>query len=397
MFANISLTLKIFFITILLVTGVWFAADKYQTQTLKDVFYNKLTERFSMQAKEHRTSFDNFVKSHNQAAKLYADSKNLIRNVSRPEWKTVTPVITHRDKPGWVYEYSTMRRFVLPRYFLLFDTQLNLREGWNIYSEDIPDELQNLTFQHLRLAENQSHLTLLNEKPYLITFEPVTDQENDKTIAYLMLSSPIDREFMSDSQNVTMNNIVALLDEDEETIMVSSNTELIPSGSKLKNLENLYQVIGEGFFDYGSSELVINFVSFIPTKEVQQLTTATLSEERKLRLLSGIIYAALFMSIILLVIRRLNKLTRRIVEFSNKMSIQLPKIKPRDQLIILEDRFKRLASAITTETQELEHQALHDPLTDLPNRKKLYELIQNELLKNSRTNDKLVVKQYKKN
>ena len=68
MFSNINLTLKIFIITTFLVMGVWFASDNYQTRTLKDIFYGKLTERFSKQAKEHRTSFDRYVKSYSQAA-----------------------------------------------------------------------------------------------------------------------------------------------------------------------------------------------------------------------------------------------------------------------------------------------------------------------------------------
>ncbi|MEJ2141017.1 MAG: EAL domain-containing protein [Gammaproteobacteria bacterium] len=391
MFNNISLTLKIFIITILLVTGVWFAADKYQTNTLKKIFYTKLTERFALQAKEHRTSFDHYVRSYNQAARLYASSRRLLKNVTQPGWQSSSSPIVHRTKPGWVYEYSVMRRFVTPRYFLLYDAQMNIKEAWNIYGEDIPNELLNLTNLHLRLAQNQSHLTLLNDKPYLITFEAIKDREDNKTIAYLMLSSPIDSEFMYDSQELTLNNIVALLKADKETVMVSSNAEQIPAGIKLSELKNLYEVIGEGFFDYGSSELVINFVSFIPTEEVQHLTSATLTEERKLRLIAGVIYTVLFMSIILLVTRRLKKLTQRIVDFSDNMSIQLPTIKPRDQLIILEDRFKRLANAIRFETAALEHQASHDPLTDLPNRKKLNELLQNELLKNVRTNEKLVL------
>lgn len=390
MLENVSLTVKILIITILMVMGVWFVSDHYQTHTLKTIFQEKLTDRLSQQASEHRTRFDQYVRSYNQSAKVYAESRRLTLHVNTAEWKKSKTPLIHQSKPGWIFEFSVLRKFTTPRYFLLFDEYMNFKEGWNLYNDSIPEELKQLTHFHLRLAENQSHLTLLNETPYLITFEPVKN-DNNKTIAHILLSSPIDSEFIADSQELTTNNIVALLNEDKETVLVSSNPALIPAGIKLKELRNVYEIVGEGFFDYGASDLVINFVSFIPTEEVQQLTSATLKEERKLRLLSGIIYILVFMIIILFVTSRLQKLTRRIVSFSNKMSIQLPNIKPRDQLIILEDRFMRLASAIRFETAALEHQASHDPLTDLPNRKKLNELIQKELLKNTRKDGTFVL------
>jgi diguanylate cyclase (GGDEF)-like protein len=62
-----------------------------------------------------------------------------------------------------------------------------------------------------------------------------------------------------------------------------------------------------------------------------------------------------------------------------------------DEIDILERSFNRLAEAVEYETSALEHQALHDPLTDLPNRKLLNNRLQQEILRTNRSQKPLVL------
>ena len=77
---------------------------------------------------------------------------------------------------------------------------------------------------------------------------------------------------------------------------------------------------------------------------------------------------------------RIQKLTRKVVAFSGDMDISQPKEIYGDPIKELESRFELLASAVQSETAALEHQALHDPLTNIPNRKLLNNRIQQEIL-----------------
>ncbi|MEJ2731822.1 MAG: hypothetical protein P8185_25480, partial [Deltaproteobacteria bacterium] len=71
----------------------------------------------------------------------------------------------------------------------------------------------------------------------------------------LVLASPLDSEFLNESQTqTTLPGAVALLAEDGQSIMVSSDPSLIPGGARLSELEHIYRTIGEGFFDYGSTD-----------------------------------------------------------------------------------------------------------------------------------------------
>lgn len=62
-----------------------------------------------------------------------------------------------------------------------------------------------------------------------------------------------------------------------------------------------------------------------------------------------------------------------------------------DEITILEENFNRLAEAVQNETRALAHQALHDPLTELPNRKLLHNRLQQEILRSKRNSQQLVL------
>ena len=392
MWKQSGLTGKMLIYTASLGLAVWFISDFYQTRTLKSIFHEKLQERFSRQAQEHRTLFDRYIKIHSQAAKLMANSESLYHHILNQKWQPdeTQKIKFHEDSPSWLPNLSALRKFVLPRYTFILDTQNRTRELYYWDGKLPAKEVMHPNLLLLQLSENQSYLTSLSGKPYLFTSEPV--MAHGKRVGTLVMASPIDSDFMLESQVLSISKYtVALLAEDEQTILVSSDPRMVPEGAKISELGDVYQTIGEGFFDYGSSDLVIKCVSFIPLQEVQELTQAVLVKERQMRSISMTIYVLSFMLIMLLLTRRLQGLTRRVVEFSKHMAIQQPTIKHKDELLMLEERFKLLANEIKNETEALEYQASHDPLTDLPNRKMLNERLQSALLRSQTTNKPLVL------
>lgn len=388
-----GLTAKTLFLTAILALAVWFISDSYLSQNLADMFQTKLAERFHKYSQEHRSLFDRHVKIYSQSAKLLANTIYLHKHLQGRQWDTnkpFTPVL-HQDIPAWLPDHSVLRKFLLPRYALLLDENSRPREIYHWGQGEVARELLQLPDFLLYLAHNQSYLTTLGKQPFLLTAEHIYD-DRAKRIATLLLAAPLDSEFMLESQAMsTTSSAVALLAEDEQTILVSSNPALIPSGIKLSDISDIYQSIGEGFFDYGSTDLVIKFVSFVPMDEVRELTAEVLKRDRSLRAFTTSAYTLLFILIILYLTHRLKGLSRRVVDFSVKMAIKQPDIKIRDEIQILEERFKLLANEIKNETEALEYQASHDPLTDLPNRKMLNESLQAELLRIDRRNSSLVL------
>ncbi|ACL74212.1 signal transduction protein containing a membrane domain an EAL and a GGDEF domain [Thioalkalivibrio sulfidiphilus HL-EbGr7] len=392
MFRRTALTLKMLILTAALGVAVWLVSDSHHTRSLKELFHERLAERFSLEAQEHRTRFDRHVRIHTQAAKMLAGSQMMLDYLHGEPWegRDAQSVQYHVDPPGWMPAHSVLRPFVVPRYALLLDSEGRVRELYH-WDQTVPSpDLLTPSALVLALSRGQSYLTRLEAGPYLLSSEPV--MLGGELVAILMLAAPIDSGFLRESQALaTTPHTVALLSEGADRILVSSDPNAVPDGIRLSELSDLYLTVGKGFFDYGSSDLVIRFASFIPLQEVSDLTQAALDRAREQRIMITAAFGVTFMLLIYLLTRRVRALTQRVVEFSSHMAVKQDRTDSRDELDILEDRFKTLTSAIMRETEALEYQASHDPLTDLPNRKLLNDRLQNELLRSGFTGAPLVL------
>lgn len=372
---------------------VWVLSDAVQTATLSEVFRAKLSERLSRQAENQRIMFDRYVKGHHTAVKMFVSTFDIRNYVSSDSWKKKNYLEVYYRPPSWLPRLSVMRNFIQPRYLMLLDENNQVREIYQANENRVPRVLLEPDSMLLTLSHDQGFLTKINGEPYLIASENVRDT-NGETKATLMLASPLDEQFLIASQGSALSdaNIIALLAEQEPEILVSSNQSLIPEGYHLADLSEHYLTIGQGFFDYGATDISIELVSFVSTNEIKSLTREVIKEEREIRAMTALSFIVSFVLVIFLVTRRLQKFTNYVVNFSRHLKQdKFANDISGDEITILENNFNRLAMAVESETAALEHQALHDPLTDLPNRKLLNNRLQQEILRCSRSKKPLVL------
>ena len=392
MLQSLSLTRKMLLLTALAGAVIWAALDSLESRVMRELFHADLKERFAIQARDERINFDRYVKAHHQAVQLFAATRALIDHVSARHFNSgATDLVQYSTIPPWLPRLSVIRRFIEPRYGLLLNSRGEPREIYSASGSDAPEGLYRLPPLALQLSYNQSFLTLIGKRPFLLAAEPIKNRGGD-IIATLLLASPLDDEFLIAAQGPSGNNtLTALLASQSTAILTSSNPHLLPAGTPLSSLENSYLITGRGFFDYGASDLVINFASFISTTEVDHMTEAVMVRDREMRAISAGAFIAAFGLILFWITQRIEGLTRRVVEFSEHMDLPQTPIQNGDQIQILEERFKRLAEEIKLETAALEHQALHDPLTELPNRKLLYNDVQHEIHRSGRNNQNFIL------
>jgi len=415
-----SLTLKMLLLTVAVGVAVWIFSDAIQSSTFNKVFREKLSDRLSQEAEKQRIMFDHYVKGHHSAVKLFVSTVNVRDYIESPGWNgsgsgaAITnvdslivdelvadnsaatqqkSVIFYNKTPPWLPKLSVLRNFIQPRYLLLLDENGRVREVYQADKTKLPEILLNPYGVLLNLSRDQGFLTTIEGIPYLIASEGVKNKDGENK-ATLMLASPLDEQFLIASQNSSLSdsNIIALLAEQEPVILVSSNPTLVPEGSYLSDLKGSYLTIGQGFFDYGAADLVIELVSFVSTDEIKMLTKEVIKEERTVRALTALSFIITFLLLMFLVTRRLQKFTAYVVSFSKNLKQDKPlEAVGGDEIEILERNFNRLAEAVESETAALEYQALHDPLTELPNRKLINNRLQQEILRSHRSNKPLVL------
>ncbi len=400
---NYSLTLKMLLLTAMVGIVVWTFSDALQTSTLSNVFREKLSDRLSQQAEKQRILFDRYVKGHHTAVKLFVSTINIRDYIDSSAWggfdkdnsdsEKEHPVKFYNKPPPWLPQLSVLRNFIQPRNLMLLDQNGHVREVYHTGKDKLPEILLEPYGVLLNLSRDQGYLTNINGAPYLVASENIMGEDGGIK-ATLMLASPLDEQFLIASQNSSLSdsNVIALISEQEPVIFVSSNPSLVPEGSYLSDLKSRYLTIGQGFFDYGAADIVVELVSFVSTDEIKALTKEVIKEERTVRVLTALSFIFTFLLLMYSVTRRLQKFTAYVVNFSKNLNQDNPLEETGgDEIAVLERNFNRLAEAVESETAALEYQALHDPLTELPNRKLINNRLQQEILRSQRSNKPLVL------
>ena len=358
---RVPLTLKMVGITIVTGLIVWLVLDYALTAKLRSIFHAQLTERLGRYAMEDRLSFDRYVKTFQESVKLFIMQIKFSEYVESREWKSddTYQIKYHRQSPAWFPGRSVLRTFAQPRYALLLDAYGRTREVYRSRQDTLPLSLLEPSNLLIEKSQEQSFMTSMDNVPYIVSTEVYFDSGN-RIKAILLLVSPVDDEFLNASLSATQEgHLVALLTPEEEPrILTSSDLEELPAGTLLNSLHDRYLITGKEFFDYGSSELQIKFVSFVSLDEVNMLTASVISRARQERAVLALTFILTSVLMMYWITRSIHQITERIKEFSRTTLGMKPQELPGgDQLQILKERFQSLTEEVVKAREIIKQQA----------------------------------------
>ena len=190
---RIPLTVKMVFLTVIVGVCAGGMLDYFQGRTVRNIFMVQLKERFSIEAQEDRIRFDNYVKAHHEAVKLLTSQKRLIDYIGSEEWTNHTEVRFYRQPPPWMPRTSVLRALIRIRHAMLLDEN---GKAWEIYQaipEPLPPTLLHPTELLRQLSYNQSFMTTIDGKPFLVSSESLRD---DKGMAIATLMQAMGKFFL---------------------------------------------------------------------------------------------------------------------------------------------------------------------------------------------------------
>jgi PAS domain S-box-containing protein len=360
MLRRISLTPKLLLLTFLVGGVVWGILDHAQSKKVQQIFESRLAQRLAMRAQEDRIRFDTYVGAYQQAVKLIASQKSFVdytaRNIgpsggnARTAW--------HSELPPWLPDASVMRTFAHVHYALLIDARGRVREVYQGWPEPPPPSLLKPSELLKQLSHNQSLMTSFEGLPFLVSSVSVKTPQG-KPLATLMLAVNLNDDFLISSLGVTTEeDIVALAAGDLPHVIASNRPELIGVGTPVEALKKDYLVTGKSFFDWSSSDLVMQLISFISKAEAKKLYADVLAAERLQRAILSFSLLLAFAAIMLWVTMHIRRLTSSITNFSqNTLNIKPPEIRKGDELLVLENQFENLIMEIIQAREKLEKQA----------------------------------------
>ncbi|MBF0270822.1 MAG: PAS domain S-box protein [Magnetococcales bacterium] len=358
--------------TVLVATATWNLLDVIQTDHLRAIFQSRLSAVLGEKASANRILFDNHIRAYHQSVRLLAAQKNFLDYIA--EWSTgdeSVPRLLHHDRPpSWLPRASVLRGFTPLPILLLLDQNGTVREIYQGQTAPPPAALLEPTPLLMELSHNQTFLTAIADAPYLITSETILDKQGDPK-ATLMLAAPLNDEFLSRFQGPVgrYTGLVALLEGENQTIIASNQPDVLPSGVPLAKTSERFLVSGHSFFDYGSSDLLLQLVTLESTETLESLLRSILSTERRQRFITA---AALIISCLLIMLwitRNIEQITRDIVDFSrNVLDSKTRDTHPhQDELQTLRTRFVQFTEEIISTRDTLK--------TELEERKRIESAI----------------------
>ncbi|MEO5333355.1 MAG: ATP-binding protein [Magnetococcus sp. YQC-5] len=358
MFNRIPLTLKALLATIFVAAVTWSLLDIYQTDHLRTMFQARISSVLGEKATANRILFDNHIRSYHQSVRLLAAQKNFLDYIAT--WTPSDPAsrIIHYDHlPPWLPRSAVLRGFTPLPLLLLLGPNGTVREIYQGQSDPPHRELLEPNPLLMELSHNQTFLTAIAGIPYLITSETVLDK-NSEPKATLMLAAPLNDDFLSRIQGPVgrYTGLVALLEGEKQTIIATNQPNVLVSGVPLSQTSEQFLVSGHSFFDYGSSDLLLQLVTLEPIEVVESLVRSILTIERRQRYITAGVLIFSCLLIMLWITHNIAQITRDIVEFSEHLFGSKTKelLEPQDELKTLRNRFMRLTKEILTTRDTLQ-------------------------------------------
>ncbi len=339
---------------------VWGLLNRWQEQQLHQAFMEQLNEELSLHAEHDRQRFDESIQELRQVARLIAERPAITARLTQPDRSPPESQLDRYHRPAWLPDASTLRSFFHARYALLLDANGGLLDLY----QHIPGEISSLPEQLLKpeqllrmLSHNQAYMTMLGNTPYVIAAEEVVIKGD--LIGSLMVASPLDSEFLTGTgHRRTGVTVTALIDPANEQVIASSDIITIPPGSHISELEGPFLMLGKSFFDYGASNLELQFTSFIATDRAEQLAVELLEVSTRQRGLLLFTQITLFSLLTLWYGRRIYLLRRRVLSFGDELNLGVnEQQRSGDEIHALERQFEQLAEAVQISQQRLRDEA----------------------------------------
>lgn len=355
---RIPLTLKMLLATLLASTIMWALLDHWQSRHLKELFQTHQMAAVEEKARENRRILDSQIRRHHQAVKLLSSQSRLIDHLLRLQDQDNLSAKIHTSLPPWLPNASMLRSFVPLRYVLLIGPDSQVRELYQGVAFPPPPSLLQPSFLLQQLSHNQTLLTKVDGLPFLVASEIILDHKGNLK-GTLMMASPLDDTFLTDVQGLAQSysGIVALM-EGEQPIIIASNqrgNELYGLG--MATIKSRYLVAGASFFDYGSSDLLLQLVTLVSSAEFESLNRSILSAERRQRAYTAVTLILTCLAVMLWITGKIRQVTRRLMEFTREtLGVSPTTVHLKDELLILQEQFEGMIHEIVRGRDDLKRE-----------------------------------------
>ena len=340
---------------------VWKVLDGMQSRALQGMFQAQLRSELDQSARESLIRFERFVDGVASTTRLLAGNRHLAAYLDRDPWarpEAGSPGVREGPQPPWLGVIAEWKDRERVRQILLFDSYGQLREIYPLGPEPLPPGLRKSPVLNPKAMSSPLVFATIEARPYLLVSQPL-ENHVQQVVGTLMLVAPLDDQFLLASQQgaAPADVVIALVDPDSQQVAATSDARGVPLGASLKDIGRRYFVTAQSLGEYGSSEWSPLFATFVLQQSIKTTVRELMHLERKQRLIVALTMIGVFSALFGIVSGRLNRVLRRIAEFSRRgLGADAPEPQAGNQLLILEERIRELIGLVVRAREQMRAQ-----------------------------------------
>lgn len=341
--------------------------DELQSRALNQIYETEYTARLNEQAVQDRKRFDVAIHDVYHATDTIANLHPVIKYVVETctlegNWddpNAQIPKAVPSTRTQWAPPRSFMREHFVPDNILLLDPLNRVHEVLSPTGSPLPKVFTKPLALLAAKSREQALITNIDGIPYIVATGQINDDDG-KHIASLLSLTRMNTRFLRNTQEgyLDPDSVIALVSGDEEYIIASTSNALLPVGDSFALHADQFLITGKEFFDYGSSEVHINFLTLIPRSRFEELLTPVLEVNRQHRTILALLFTTLLIVFLLYLTRRIRNLREAVVYFAQKVYGASPPqdMDKGDELESAQAHFNHLTEEILKSREELEEE-----------------------------------------
>ncbi|MDH4318160.1 MAG: hypothetical protein OEV64_07195 [Desulfobulbaceae bacterium] len=352
---DLSLGTKMALFTIAVATVIWLFLDHFQSRELSLLFRREIDQSLTKQARMDRSLLDAYIRSYGKAASLITAQKKFIDFIEKNDLLRANEdvAVQYTEHAPWLPSNSIMRTLPRLSHIVILGEKGNIVESFSFSGKPLPQGIiENALLR--QMSYDQILLSDIGGSPYVLVSEQFNDELNNRK-GTLMIASAMDDDFLYAAVSViSPDSTVALVDNKTNEIVSSNMEERIITSLDPSLVERNYHIVAQSFFDYGSSDLDLKFISLLPRSTYNDIATRILLSCRINSLILTFSLIVAFFIVIFWINFQLQALTKTVIDFSNKHFGKPARERDKgDQLIILKEKFAEFSTALIASKDEI--------------------------------------------
>ena len=347
---------------------VWVVLDHIQSRSLNSIFLTELKSQLEQRAWENQLRFEQRMDHHRLVTHLLAEQwhmqieteKNLISTHSE------TQNNGYEEKLAlWLEELRWLGHRLTPSYILIVGDEDEIEHIYTSHEDFLKMGTFRQIIEDTSASDGPTLYTSPNGQPYLLVTENLKKRKRD-TAGRLVLITPVDQAFLSISQRGDdfSGTILALLAEDGETILASSDDMRIMTGSSVEQWGEDYVITARKIGAMRVNAPKLEIATFVPHATMLAISERIVAFERQQRLIGALVFVATFTLVMVILSSWLVRILRRVSNFARRaLQVDQPVPERGNKLILLEEWIRDFILVVKRTRDELrrEHEErLHE-------------------------------------